>query len=83
MLKLKIEIGHASLEYTAEKSRNKRPPNGVSLRAVLEAKENSQFGIVFEEFRRKGIPPAIVALLRPLLQSFVQFKDPMLCVTKV
>ena len=48
----------------------------VSLWPVLEAERECDDCVVLEELRGEGVPPQVVALLRPLLQPLVHLVDP-------
>ena len=48
----------------------------VSLWSVLETECEGDDGVVLEELRGEGVPPQVVALLRPLLQPLVHLVDP-------
>ena len=48
----------------------------VSLWSVLETEGEGDDGVVLEELRGEGVPPQVVALLRPLLQPLVHLVDP-------
>ena len=48
----------------------------VSLWSVLETEGEGDYGVVLEELRGEGVPPQVVALLRPLLQPLVHLVDP-------
>ena len=47
----------------------------VSLWPVLEAEGECDDGVVLEELCGEGVPPEVVALLRPLLQPLVHLVD--------
>ena len=47
----------------------------VSLWPVLEAEGERDDCVVLEELRGEGVPPEVVALLRPLLQPLVHLVD--------
>ena len=47
----------------------------VSLWAVLETEREGDDGVVLEELGGEGVPPEVVALLRPLLQPLVHLVD--------
>ena len=48
----------------------------VSLWPVLEAECECDDCVVLEELGGEGVPPKVVALLRPLLQPLVHLVDP-------
>ena len=47
----------------------------VSLGPVLQTEREGDDGVVLEELRGEGVPPQVIALLRPLLQPLVHLVD--------
>ena len=47
----------------------------VSLGPVLQTECERETGVILEELRGERVPPQVVALVRPLLQSLVHLVD--------
>ena len=48
----------------------------VSLGSIFETEGEGELRVVLEELCGEGVPPQVVALLRPLLQPLVHLVDP-------